>query len=216
MFSKHIDSHVKSYRCRESFCVTKRFSSATCKLRHERKIHDKHDHEKKSHLCAFLKCNRSVPENDFSRHWNRSDHMKRVHDYDEAASFNESELFTISSTNSFDQDIDTLTSRRRRTSSTFRTKSRKQTKSFTSKLINASKDLATSIFYEKQRLFMKQQWLKQKVIMKDCLDHLNSDDILEWEKINNDYAVLQVVDLSIRRQLKKISHIKCVSHWAAL
>ncbi len=63
---------------------------------------------------------------------------------------------------------------------------------------------------------MKQQWLKQKVVVKDCLDRLNFDDILEWEKINNDYAVLQVVDLSIRRQLKKLSHIKCVLHWAAL
>jgi len=48
--------------------------------------------------------------------------------------------------------------------------------------------------------------------VKDCLDRLNPDDILEWEKINNDYAVLQVVDLSIRRQLKKLSHIKCASH----
>lgn len=138
--------------------------------------------------------------------------MKRVHDYDEAASFNESELFIISSTNSFDQNTDTLMSRRRRTSSASQAKSRKQTKSFTSKLINASKDLATSTFYEKQRLFMKQQWLKQKVVVKDCLDHLNSDDILGWEKINNDYAVLQVVGLSIRRQLEKISHIKCASH----
>ncbi len=216
MFSKHIDSHVKSYRCRESSCVTISFSSATCMLRHEREIHGKHDHGEKSHLCAFVGCDRSVPGNGFSRHWNRSDHMKRVHDYDEAASFNESELFTISSANSFNQDTGTLTSRRRRTSSASRTKSRKQTKSFTSKLINASKDLATSIFYEKQRLFMKQQWLKQKVAVKDCLDHLNSDDILEWEKINNDYAVLQVVGLSIRRQLKKLSHIKCASHWAAL
>jgi len=59
---------------------------------------------------------------------------------------------------------------------------------------------------------MKQQWLKQKVVVKDCLDRLNSDDILEWKKINNDYAVLQVVGLSIRRQLKKLSHIKCASH----
>jgi len=212
MFSKHIDSHVKSYRCRESSCVTKRFSSAACKLRHERETHGKHGHGKKPHLCAFLECDRSVPGNGFPRHWNRSDHMKRVHDYDEAASSNGSELSTISSANSFDQDTGTLASRRRRTSSASRAKPRKQTKSSTSKLINASKGLAASTSYEKQRLFMEQQWLKQKVAVKDCLDRLNPDDTLGWEKINNDYAVLQVVGLGIRRQLEKVSHTKCAPH----
>jgi len=119
MFSKHIDSHVKPYRYKESFYVTKRFSSATCKLRHERKTHDKYNYEKKLHLCAFLECDRSISRNNFSRHWNRSNHIKRVHNYDEATSFNKSKLFTISSTNSFDQNTSTLASRKRRTSNTF-------------------------------------------------------------------------------------------------
>jgi len=48
--------------------------------------------------------------------------------------------------------------------------------------------------------------------VKDCLNRLNPDDTLGWEKINNDYAVLQVVGLNIRRQLEKLSHTKCASH----
>jgi len=68
MFNKHIDFHVKSYRCKEFSCVTIFFSSATCMLRHKREIHDKHDHKKKSHLYTFVRCNHSVFENDFLRH----------------------------------------------------------------------------------------------------------------------------------------------------
>jgi hypothetical protein len=130
--------------------------------------------------------------------------MKRVHDYNKAASFNGSELFTISSANSFDQDSGTLASRRRRTSGASRAKPQKQTKSF----INASRGLAASTPYEKQRRLMEPKWLKLKEVVKARLDRLNPDDTVEWEKINNDYAVLQVVGLGIRRQLEKASHTK--------
>ena len=79
--SKHLDSHLKPYRCKISACSESQFSSTACLLRHEREAHGMHGHGEKPHLCYFSECDRSIAGNGFPRRWNLFDHMKRVHDY---------------------------------------------------------------------------------------------------------------------------------------
>ena len=81
LFSKHLDSHLKPYRCKISTCSESQFSSTACLLRHEREAHGMHGHGEKPHLCYFSECDRSIAGNGFPRRWNLFDHMKRVHDY---------------------------------------------------------------------------------------------------------------------------------------
>ena len=80
--SKHLDSHLKPYRCHKYGCAQVQFSSTACLLRHEREAHGMHGHGEKPHLCIFKDCDRSAEDNGFPRRWNLFDHMKRVHDYD--------------------------------------------------------------------------------------------------------------------------------------
>jgi hypothetical protein len=83
--SKYIDSHLKPYRCKQKGCEELRFSSTACRLRHEREAHGSHGHGDKPFRCIFSNCERSRPDRGFPRQWNRRDHMKRVHDYDECS-----------------------------------------------------------------------------------------------------------------------------------
>lgn len=83
--SKYIDSHLKPYRCKQKGCEDLRFSSTACRLRHEREAHGSHGHGDKPYRCIFSDCERSRPDRGFPRQWNRRDHMKRVHDYDECS-----------------------------------------------------------------------------------------------------------------------------------
>ncbi|KAH8650376.1 hypothetical protein BGZ60DRAFT_534458 [Tricladium varicosporioides] len=77
--NKQVDSHLFTYRCKESACGHLHFSSSACLLRHEREAHGMHGHGDKPYLCTHESCERSVPGNGFPRHWNLRDHMKRVH-----------------------------------------------------------------------------------------------------------------------------------------
>lgn len=77
--SKHLDSHLKPYRCKQSGCAENPFSSTACLLRHEREAHGMHNH--KEVLCRIRECERSFPGKGFPRKWNANDHMKRVHRY---------------------------------------------------------------------------------------------------------------------------------------
>lgn len=79
--SKHLDSHLKPYRCRNAECSILKFSSTACLLRHEREAHGLHGHGEKPYLCLFRDCDRSQPTQGFPRQWNLRDHMKRVHNY---------------------------------------------------------------------------------------------------------------------------------------
>lgn len=79
--SKHLDAHLKPYRCKAEACLNVPFSSTACLLRHEREAHGMHGHGDKPYLCTFEDCERRLPGNGFPRRWNLQDHMKRVHDY---------------------------------------------------------------------------------------------------------------------------------------
>jgi len=76
---QYIDSHMKPYRCTFSGCGKLRFSSLACRLRHEKEAHGAHGHGLRPFHCLFSDCERSLPGHGFPRHWNRNDHMKRVH-----------------------------------------------------------------------------------------------------------------------------------------
>lgn len=76
-----MDIHLKPYRCKAQTCEFYSFSSMTGLLRHEREVHAMHGHGEKPFLCTFEGCERGAPGNGFPRHWNLSDHMKRVHNH---------------------------------------------------------------------------------------------------------------------------------------
>src|SRR5215469_539704 len=76
--SKHIDSHLKPFRCRKAGCANQAFSSVACRLRHEREMHKMHNAEE--FLCRYDgTCERKQSGNGFARSFNRGDHEKRVH-----------------------------------------------------------------------------------------------------------------------------------------
>lgn len=85
-YSKHLDSHLKPYRCSRSECSTLQFSSTACLLRHEREAHALHGHGDKPYRCRFRDCDRAQHGQGFPRLWNLRDHMKRVHDFIEESS----------------------------------------------------------------------------------------------------------------------------------
>ncbi|KAL9123768.1 MAG: hypothetical protein Q9217_006836 [Psora testacea] len=80
-YDKHLDSHLKPYRCRNPDCTLLKFSSTACLLRHEREAHGLHGHGDKPYPCLFHDCDRSQPGQGFPRQWNLRDHMKRVHGF---------------------------------------------------------------------------------------------------------------------------------------
>ena len=77
-YSKHLDSHLKPYRCKRPGCAEHRYSSIACLLRHEREAHGMHMHMEL--FCPIGDCERSSPGRGFPRKWNLQDHLKRVHD----------------------------------------------------------------------------------------------------------------------------------------
>lgn len=84
--SKYLDSHLRPYRCKftDAECEEARFSSNACLFRHEREAHGLHNHGVNPFVCKFEDCDRARPGNGFPRRWNLRDHMKRVHEFDEA------------------------------------------------------------------------------------------------------------------------------------
>jgi len=84
-YDKHLDAHLRPYRCIRQACQGIQFSSTACVLRHEREAHGMHGHGHKPYTCRFRDCDRANPESGFPRKWNLKDHMKRVHHYDEEA-----------------------------------------------------------------------------------------------------------------------------------
>ena len=89
VYNKYVDSHLRPYRCKfsdKSECEELRFSSNACLLRHEREAHGEHSHGVNPYLCIFKDCERARPGMGFPRRWNQRDHMKRVHQHEEADS----------------------------------------------------------------------------------------------------------------------------------
>ena len=91
LFSKHLDSHLKPYRCKSNECSDTHFSSTACLLRHEREAHGMHGHGAKPFLCKFEGCERAHANHGFPRRWNLLDHMKRVHGYSASEPSNNSD-----------------------------------------------------------------------------------------------------------------------------
>jgi len=200
--SKHLDSHLKPYRCKVSSCVAVPFSSTACLLRHEREAHGMHGHGEKPHLCWFEECDRSVPGNGFPRRWNLFDHMKRVHDHTGHASSNESSSPSPSSASSYYQGLAPLPLRKRRPSSPSQAEPMKRTKSNngTKPPAKASKPVSSANPPGKQQS-MQKLWLEQKAAIKARLDSLDPHDACASEQINADYALLQSIGLTIRHRV---------------
>ena len=206
IISKHLDSHLKPYRCKIASCMELQFSSTACLLRHEREAHGMHGHGEKPHLCSFQDCDRSVPGNGFPRRWNLFDHMKRVHDYTGPASSSSSSSPTPSTASSF-HGTTTLALRKRRPSSPIlqvdspkRTKSSTSSKPATGKAtIKASKAPAASSSQGK-RQSMQKMWHDQHTAIKARLEKLDPNDAPASEQIHADFTILQTIGMNIRLQ----------------
>lgn len=201
MYSKHLDSHLKPYRCKVYSCVSVPFSSTACLLRHEREAHGMHGHGEKPYLCTYEDCDRSTIGNGFPRRWNLQDHMKRVHDYTAPPSSTGSTSPTPSSVSSQHQVKAALPIRKRRTSNNSQPPAPKRTKSIagaktTSK---ALKNSSASNPQGKQRQTMQKQWREQHAALKDRLEALDPTDASGHEQIGADYELLQSIGANIRR-----------------
>lgn len=194
--SKHLDSHLKPYRCKVPSCVSVPFSSTACLLRHEREAHGMHGHGEKPHLCHFVDCERSQPGNGFPRRWNLGDHMKRVHEYTGPAYSTGSSSPTPSSASSFYQGVPS----KRRTSSSSQAEGQKRVKpnTNTKPALKAGKNIVPSTPQGKQRQNMDKLWHEKKAALKAGLETLDPNDALASEQINADYALLQTIGLKIR------------------
>lgn len=194
--SKHLDSHLKPYRCKVSSCVSVPFSSTACLLRHEREAHGMHGHGEKPHLCRFSTCERSQPGNGFPRRWNLGDHMKRMHEYTGAYSTGSSSP-SPSSTGSSYQGIPA----KRRPSNSSQVEGTKRTKQATSTKVpsKATKSIAPSTTQRKQRQSMDKMFQEKKAAIAAGLENLDPKDARASEQITADYAVLQTIAMTIRR-----------------
>ena len=206
IISKHLDSHLKPYRCKIASCMELQFSSTACLLRHEREAHGMHGHGEKPHLCSFQDCDRSVPGNGFPRRWNLFDHMKRVHDYTGPVSSSSSSSPTPSTASSF-HGTATLALRKRRPSSPIlqvdspkRTKPSTGSKPTTGKAtIKAGKPPVASSSQGK-RQSMQKMWHEQHTAIKTRLENLDPNDAPASDQIDADFAVLRTIGMNIRLQ----------------
>ena len=131
LFSKHLDSHLKPYRCKSNECSDTHFSSTACLLRHEREAHGMHGHGAKPFLCKFEGCERAHENHGFPRRWNLLDHMKRVHGYSASEPSNNSDSPSPSDSSSHKDP--THSQRKRRTPSPMENGAAKRAKVATSR-----------------------------------------------------------------------------------
>lgn len=193
--SKHLDSHLKPYRCKLSTCSTLAFSSTACLLRHEREAHGMHGHGDKPHLCTYHDCERSMAGNGFPRRWNLYDHMRRVHGYTGSASSPGSTSPTPSSASSFSQGQATLAIRKRRTSSPPRAEAVKKIKTN-----NCSKPVASAVSQGRQRQSMQMIFQQHKAAINARMATLDPTDALGLEQMHADCAMLRTMAMNIQSQ----------------
>ena len=190
--SKHLDSHLKPYRCKHVHCGDLEFSSTACLLRHEREAHGMHGHGDKPHLCHFSRCDRSRPGNGFPRRWNLGDHMKRVHAYTGAYS-NGSSSPTFSSASSHGQGLPA----KRRPSSDSQAGEAKRVKlnNRAKHSLKASPTVATPSSQKKRH---ENMWHEKKAAISAGLQSLDPSDVQASEQINADVEALQTIGRTIR------------------
>lgn len=130
-YDKHLDSHLKPYRCKSNECSDTHFSSTACLLRHEREAHGMHGHGAKPFLCIFEGCERAHENHGFPRRWNLLDHMKRVHGYSASEPSNNSDSPSPSDSSSHKDPVNGQ--RKRRTPSPTENRIAKRAKVATSR-----------------------------------------------------------------------------------
>lgn len=140
-YDKHLDSHLKPYRCKSNECSDTHFSSTACLLRHEREAHGMHGHGAKPFLCKFEGCERAHENHGFPRRWNLLDHMKRVHGYSASEPSNNSDSPSPSDSSSHKDP--TNGQRKRRTPSPTDNRVAKRAKVATSRAEGQSSSLAS-------------------------------------------------------------------------
>lgn len=125
--------------------------------------------------------------------------MKRMHDYIGPALSAGSSSPTPSSTGSFYHGIP---SKRRRPSNASQNEETKRTKPTASTRASskATKPIAPATSHRKPRQSMDKMFHEKKAAIAAGLENLDPKDIQASEQITADYAVLQTICMSIRRQ----------------
>ncbi|KAL2038179.1 hypothetical protein N7G274_009127 [Stereocaulon virgatum] len=205
-YDKHLDSHLKPYRCKSQGCAQAVFSSTACLLRHEREAHSMHGHGNKPHLCHFQDCERAAEDNGFPRRWNLFDHMKRVHDYDPS---NKSNSPSPSSSSPPPQDAP----RKKRTPSPTEEGAKKRPRFSSSHIPQPSAPVPTGISQPPPQLWAGQSWEQVRsghiAQMEDRLRTMDPTDSSALEQRARDYAILQSIDQNMLQQrAAQLAHSK--------
>lgn len=188
--SKHLDSHLKPYRCKIRSCGTVPFSSTACLLRHEREAHGMHGHGEKPYLCKYEDCDRSITGNGFPRRWNLQDHMKRVHDdLGPPSTGSASPSPSVSSTT---PSKVTMSGRKKKASISAEDPPSKRPRSMTNTRSTSKSTKSQSAHRQgKQKHHVQRQWRDQHAAVRERLDSLNPTDVFGYKAIGTEYAILQ-------------------------
>lgn len=196
--SKHLDSHLKPYRCHKNGCDKVQFSSTACLLRHEREAHGMHGHGEKPHLCIFKDCDRSADDNGFPRRWNLFDHMKRVHDYDPP----NKGVSPPSSTGSRSPPPREVPKKRRTPSPTVQAPAKKvkiaapkPTRPAATAMPSTMESFTGNVPQSLNTLYHEQ--FNQ---VRNRLNSLDPTDPYQWEQYQNDTAALHTIGMTIQYQ----------------
>lgn len=211
--SKHLDSHLKPYRCKSNSCTQIQFSSTACLLRHEREAHGMHGHGPKPHLCYFKDCDRAQEDNGFPRRWNLFDHMKRVHDFAGTEPSNKSNSPPPSSSSPEPHASMADPPKKRRTPSPTQEGGAKRVKtaatgrsiepSIGSNTTNVRTAPAESS-YQSQSL--DQIWYNHIAQVQARLQSLDPTDPRQWQQYQADTETLQTIGLSLQFQQAQLAH----------
>lgn len=203
LFSKHLDSHLKPYRCKSNECSDTHFSSTACLLRHEREAHGMHGHGAKPFLCKFEGCERAHENHGFPRRWNLLDHMKRVHGYSASEPSNNSDSPSPSDSSSHKDP--TNGQRKRRTPSPMENGAAKRAKVATSRAegqastssAGASGSVAMTL-REQPASHKSQQYAPEELLLREhqCrmesrLRNLDFSDPLALDQYHGDNAMFE-------------------------
>ncbi|KAI9783754.1 MAG: hypothetical protein M1835_003739 [Candelina submexicana] len=200
-YDKHVDSHLKPYRCKLVTCTELRFSSTACLLRHEREAHGMHGHGAKPHLCSYEDCERSMPGNGFPRRWNLFDHMRRVHDYTGPPSSTGSTSPPLSPPDYVQVPSPKgQQSRKRKVVDGNNTQVTKRNKSICSATAESTWTVVSSRVKERTQHArnLEIEWAKRHAMLKDRLNKIK-DPHDSHEHLQEDILALQDIAIDVRR-----------------